>query len=73
VVVDEVGATRSLPTVDVDKKFSSMALVGDEVPVEKGWVVPVSISIEGESSEDLEVSFAKSRVNLDFPVLRHAR
>jgi hypothetical protein len=73
VVVDEVGTTGGLPTVDVDKKFLSMALVGHEVPVEEGWVVPVSIGVEGESLEDLEVSFAKSRVDLDFPVLQHAR
>jgi hypothetical protein len=73
VVVDEVGPTGSLPTVDVNEKFSSMALVGDEVPVEEGWVVPMSIGVEGESSKDLEVSFAKSRVDLDLPVLQHAR
>jgi hypothetical protein len=48
-MVDEVGPTGGLPTVDVDKKFSSMALVGDEVPVEEGWVVPVSIGVERES------------------------
>jgi hypothetical protein len=60
VVVDEVRATRSLPTVDVSEEFSSMALVGDEVPIEKGWVVPMSVGVEGESSKDLEVSFVKS-------------
>jgi hypothetical protein len=72
VVVDVVRATGGFPTIDIDKKFSSMALVGDEVPVEEGWVVPMSIGVERESSKGLEVSFLKSGVDLDFPVLRHA-
>jgi hypothetical protein len=33
----------------------------------------MSVGVQGESSKDLEVFFAKSRVDLDFPVLRHAR
>jgi hypothetical protein len=73
VVVDVVRAAGGFPTIDIGKEFSSMALVGDEVPVEKGWVVPMSIGVEGESSKGLEVSFLKSSVDLDFPVLRHAR
>jgi hypothetical protein len=73
VVVDVVRAAGGFPTIDIDKKFSSMALVGDEVPVEKGWVVPMSIGVEGESSKGLEISFEKTSVDFDFPVLRHAR
>jgi hypothetical protein len=72
-VIDEEGTTGGPPTVDVGEELLTVALVGDEIPIELAGIVPVPISVEGESSEDLKVSVTKSRGNLNFPVLQHAR
>jgi hypothetical protein len=73
VVVDKEGLTGSSPMVDVSKELTTVALLGDEIPIELAGIIPVPISVEGESSEDLKVSVAKSRGDLNFPVLWHAR
>jgi hypothetical protein len=71
-VVDKAGMIGSSPTVDVGEELSTVALLSDEIPIELAGIVPVPISVEGESSEDLKVSVTKSRGYLNFPVLRHA-
>ena len=73
VVIDEVSAGGCLPAVGVGKELAAVSFVGDEVPVEMGGIVPVSVGVEGESSEDLEVSVSKSRGDSHLPVLRHAQ
>ena len=72
VVIDEVGPGGCLPTVGVRKELAAVSFVGDEVPVEMGGIVPVSVGVEGKSSEDLEVSVSKSGGDSHFPVLWHA-
>ena len=73
VVIDEVRPGGSLPTVCVGEELASVSLVDDEIPVEEGGIVPVSVGVEGESSEDLKVSVSKSRGDSHLPVLRHAQ
>ena len=73
VVVDEVSPGGCLPAIGVRKELAAVSFVGDEVPIEIGGIVPVSIEVEGESSEDLKVSVPKSRGNSHLPVLRHAQ
>ena len=72
VVVDEVSPGCCLPAVGVGKELMAVSFVGDEVPVEMGGIVPVSVGVEGESSEDLEISVSKSGGDSHFPVLWHA-
>ena len=59
-MIDEVGASGSLPTIDLGKELLVIMLVSDEVPVELGRIIPVFIGIEGESSEGLKVSVMKA-------------
>ena len=73
VVIDEVGSSGCLPTVGVREELAAVSFVGDEVPIKKGGIVPVSVGVEGESSEDLKVSVSKSGGDLHLPVLRHAQ
>ena len=72
-MVDEVGPGSRLPTIGVGEELAAVSFVGDEVPIEIGGIVPVSIEVEGESSEDLKVSVSKSRGDSHLPVLRHAQ
>ena len=71
-MVDEVRPGGSLPTVGVGEELAAVSLVDDEIPVEERGIVPVSVGVEGKSSEDLEVSVSKSGGDLHFPVLWHA-
>ena len=73
VVVDEVSLGGCLPAVCVGKELAVESFVGDEVPVEEGGIIPISISVEGESPERLVVSVLKSRGDLHLPVLQHAQ
>ena len=59
-VVNEVSPGGCLPTVGVGEELAAVSLVDDEIPVEKGGIVPVSIGVERESSENLKVSVSKS-------------
>ena len=73
VVIDEVSPSGCLPMICVRKELAAVSFVGDEVPIEIGGIVPVSIKVEGESSEDLKVSVSKSRRDSHLPVLWHAQ
>ena len=73
VVIDEVRPGGSLPTVGVGEELAAVSLVDDEIPVEEGGIVPVSVGVKGESSEDLKISVSKSRGDSHLPVLRHAQ